>query len=139
LNFWANTSQGSGYLRLRKATANTILKNFGADFGYRIYYSFIVDSLQKGQQPVYPIEPAEEDVMIIPNPNKGDFTILTSGLIGIYELEIIDAIGNIVLKRTVNTEIEQDIMVKNLQVSSGIYFVKLTSGSKKIVRRLLVN
>jgi hypothetical protein len=44
-----------------------------------------------------------------------------------------------VLKRTVNTEIEQDIMVKNLQVSSGIYFVKLTSGSKKIVRRLLVD
>ena len=139
LNFWANTSQGSGYLRLRKATANITLKNFGADFGYRIYYSFIVDSLQKGQQPVYPIEPAEEDVMIIPNPNKGDFTILTSGLIGIYELEIIDATGNIVLKRTVNTEIEQDIMVKNLQVSSGIYFVKLTSGSKKIVRRLLVD
>jgi len=56
-----------------------------------------------------------------------------------YELEIIDAIGNIVLKRTVNTETEQDIMVKNLQVSSGIYFVKLSSGSKKIVRRLLID
>ena len=53
--------------------------------------------------------------------------------------EIVDAIGHIVLKRSVNTETEQDIEVKDLKVSSGIYFVRLANGSKKIVRRLLVN
>ncbi len=139
ITFWANPDQGSGYLRFRKATGNTVLKNFGVDFGYRIYYAFIIDSLQIGQQPVYGNEPSHDEVIIQPNPSKGSFTLITSGLSGIYELEIVDAIGHIVLKRSVNTETEQDIEVKDLKVSSGIYFVRLANGSKKIVRRLLVN
>ncbi len=138
LNFWANTAQGGGYLRLRKATANTVLKNFGTDFGYRIYYAFIVDSLQKGQQPVYPNEPSGNEVIVMPNPASGNFTLITSGLLGKYDLEIINSIGQIVYKRTVDIDTEPDIDIKDLNVSSGIYFVKLTSGKKKIVRRLLV-
>ena len=138
LSFWANTAQGNGYLRLRKATGNTVLKNFGADFGYRIYYAFIVDSLQKGQVPVYPKEAVDGEAILVPNPSTGNFTIITSGLTGRYELEIIDAIGHIIYKRTVDTESEQDIEIKDLNISSGIYFVKLSNGGKKIVRRLLI-
>lgn len=139
LNFWANTAQGSGFFRIRKANATAILKNFGVDFGYRIYYAFIFDSLQIGRQPEVQKNSNDDEAIIIPNPSKGSFTILTSGLTGNYELEIIDAIGNIVLKKSVNTENEPDIEIKDLNVSSGIYFVRLSNGGKRIVRRLLVD
>lgn len=139
LNFWANTAQGSGFFRLRKANATAILKNFGVDFGYRIYYAFIFDSLQIGRQPEEPKNINDDEAIIIPNPSKGSFTILTSGLTGNYELEIIDAIGNIVLKKSVNTETQPDIEIKDLNISSGIYFVRLSNGNKRIVRRLLVD
>ena len=139
ITFWANPDQGGGYIRFRKATGNTVLKNFGVDFGYRIYYAFIVDSLQKGQQPVYTNEPADGEVILQPNPTKGSFTLITAGLSGIYELEIMDAIGHIIYKRSVDTETEQDIDVKDLKVSSGIYFVRLSNGSHRIVKRLLVD
>jgi hypothetical protein len=138
LNFWANTAQGSGYIRLRKATANTVVKNFGADFGYRIKYSFIADSLQIGQQPVEPKSTFNDPMIIIPNPNLGSFTIVTSDLVGNYELEIIDAIGHLVYKKTVNSELEQDIKIENLKVASGMYIVKLSKGNEKIARRIMV-
>ncbi|MFM9945490.1 MAG: T9SS type A sorting domain-containing protein [Bacteroidia bacterium] len=139
LNFWANTAQGDGYIRLRKATANAILKNFGKDFGYRIYYAFIFDSLQIGQQPKAPVDPSANETIIVPNPSKGSFTIITSGLTGNYELEIFDAIGHVVYKQIVNPETEPDIEIKDLNVSSGIYFVRLNNGEKRIVRRLMIH
>jgi len=140
LNFWANTAQGSGYLRLRKTTGIAILKNFGADFGYRIYYAFIADSLQKGRQPIDPVEPpvSDDEALLLPNPNTGSFTIYTNGLTGDYRLEVIDAIGHVVYTRSVTPETEPDIEVQDLTLSSGMYFVKLTNGSKRIVRKMVV-
>jgi len=140
LNFWANPTQGSGYLRFRKANGPNILKNFGTDFGYRIYYAFIIDSLQKGRQPEPPSEPplSDDEALILPNPNPGTFTIYTNGLIGTYFLEVIDAIGNVLYNRSVNPEIEPEIGVKDLTLSSGMYMVKLSNGSKQITRKMLV-
>ena len=138
VSFWANPDQGSGYFRLRKATANTVLKNFGLDFGYRIYYTFIIDSLQKGKQPEIPVDPIVDETILVPNPNQGSFTILTANLTGVYELEIMDAIGRVVYKKSVDIDLDPDIKIDNLRVSSGIYFVKLNQGNNKIVRRLII-
>ncbi len=138
VSFWANPDQGSGYFRLRKATANTVLKNFGLDFGYRIYYTFIIDSLQKGKQPEIPVDPIVDETILVPNPNQGSFTIITANLSGIYELEIMDAIGRVVYKKSVDIDLDPDIKIDNLRVLSGIYFVKLNQGNTKIVRRLII-
>ncbi|NUM31107.1 MAG: T9SS type A sorting domain-containing protein [Bacteroidetes bacterium] len=138
LSFWANSGQGSGYLRFRRATGTNVLKNFGTDFGYRIYYAFIIDSLARGKQPQEPIN-TENEMLIVPNPSNGNFTIVTSGLTGQYKLEIFDAIGNLVYHRYINSEKEQDIEIKNLNISSGLYFIKLANSEKKIVRKLIVN
>lgn len=138
LSFWANSGQGSGYIRLRKATGTTVLKNFGTDFGYRIYYAFIIDSLPKGQQPIESDNSFNDEMILVPNPANENLTIITSGLSGIYELEIIDAIGNKVFERTIDTQTEQDIVINNLNLASGIYFVKLSNGDRRIVRKLII-
>ncbi len=138
VSFWANPAQGGGYFRIRKATGNSVLKNFGLDFGYRIFYTFIIDSLQKGQQPEPPIDQSMDETIIVPNPNNGSFTIITANLTGIYNLEIIDAIGQVVFKRSIDISNEPDIEIANLNVLSGLYFVRLNNESKKIVRRLII-
>jgi len=140
LTFWADTSQGSGYMRLRKAKGNGVVKNFGSDFGYRIYYTFIFDSLPKGQQPPIIVEdPFTDEAILYPNPNTGKFTIITAGLSGDYNLEVIDAIGKVIYKRTVNTDIEADIEVNDLKVSKGMYYVRLSNGTKVIERKMLIH
>ncbi len=139
MNFWANPDQGSGYVRMRRANATAVLKNFGSDFGYRIYYAFIADSITVGKQP--PIEvnaPFTDEAIIVPNPNNGTFKIITAGLSGKYTLEVVDALGKMVYNRVVNAETEPDMEVNGLHLAKGIYFVKLSKGSEKIVRKMLV-
>lgn len=139
LTFWADTSQGSGYMRIRKAKANGILKNFGSDFGYRIYYTFIYDSLPKGQlPPVLPPDPFTDEAILFPNPGNGNFTLVTAGLSGMYTLEVFSNIGQTVLKKQVNTDTEPDIQVKDLKLSAGMYIVRLSNGDKVIERKMMV-
>jgi len=139
MNFWANPSQGSGYVRLRRANATAVLKNFGSDFGYRIYYAFIADSLEKGQQPPVPTNATfTDEAIVVPNPNNGDFRIITAGLIGSYILEIVDALGKVILDRNVDAETQPDIEVNGLNLAKGIYFVKLSQGTKIILRKMMV-
>jgi hypothetical protein len=40
LNWWANTAQGTGFVRFRNGTSNAIIKMFNADFGSIIEYNF---------------------------------------------------------------------------------------------------
>ncbi len=138
LSFWANSAQGSGYLRLRKATANTVLKNFGTDFGYRIYYAFIADSLQIGKQPEEPIIDDSEKVFILPNPSQGDFKIITAGLSGVFKLEMYDAVGHKVFGLEQDLDLKSDIEIRGLNASSGLYFIRLSQDSKTLVKRLIL-
>ncbi|MCB9251496.1 MAG: T9SS type A sorting domain-containing protein [Flavobacteriales bacterium] len=138
LSFWANTGQGSGYMRFRGTNVNKVLKNFGADFGYRLYYSFIYDSIPGGRIPKYAEQPEEGDALILPNPNNGTFRIITAGLFGNYDLELIDGLGRIVYKRTIDGELDQDITVNDLNFSPGVYGLKISNSDQKITKKILI-
>ncbi|MBK8847863.1 MAG: hypothetical protein IPO27_15490 [Bacteroidetes bacterium] len=65
LSFWNNPNQGSGYIRVRSAVNNALIRSFTSDFGDNIYFQFTAGFLL----PV--AETASEgisDMTIFPNP-----------------------------------------------------------------------
>ncbi len=65
LNFWAN-DDGNGYLRFRRADANSIFKNFAGDFGTRLVVPFTLGGslgIEKTQD--------ESPLLFYPNPTDG--------------------------------------------------------------------
>ena len=135
LSFWANAAQGSGYIRLRKATGNTVLKNFGPDFGYRIYYAFIADSLQKENSTEETDIKGDETITLYPNPGNGALNIETYGFMGNYTVTIYSSIGDMVYENTFNTTENPTIELNNLNVASGIYVVKLSNGTNTLIKK----
>ena len=81
-----------------------------------------------------------QSVNIYPNPNNGDFTVkLDGGNVGVVDLRLIDLIGNKVYNRKlIDISSNNEIKVNNLELSNGVYFVELTSGTHKIRRRIVV-
>lgn len=73
----------------------------------------------------------ESKVVIYPNPSKGEFTI--SGLDSEYSVEVYTSLGS---------KIYESKFVGNNQIqtnwSSGIYFAKITSDSKSVVKKIIV-
>jgi len=65
LNFWAN-DDGNGYLRFRRADANSIFKNFAGDFGTRLVVPFTLGGalgIEKGD--------TKSPLLFYPNPTDG--------------------------------------------------------------------
>ncbi|WP_366186093.1 reprolysin-like metallopeptidase [Flavobacterium ovatum] len=74
------------------------------------------------------------------NPNNGKFKVkFESDSTSIIRIEILDALGRKVLgKEFPQTELfEKDIQIPNAQ--SGIYFLQLIVGDKKIIKKIIVN
>jgi len=81
------------------------------------------------------------DATIIPNPNDGHFMLKLNGFSNdLVDLKIMNSLGN-----TIYTEHNMRIMdntMKNISlndVPTGVYYLLIQDGDKKIVRKILVN
>ena len=110
LSFWANANQGSGYLKFKRMN-NSVVKNFGADFGGKIYQQFTVGLTNDINESAY----TDKTILnLYPNPTNGhifidiDFSSKKSGTI-----EITDVLGKIVYTHSFTaltaTTIEADL------------------------------
>jgi hypothetical protein len=117
------------------ATGNTVLKKFGPDFGYRIYYAFIADSLQKENSTEETDIKGDETITLYPNPGNGALNIETYGFMGNYTVTIYSSIGDMVYENTFNTTENPTIELNNLNVASGIYVVKLSNGTNTLIKK----
>jgi hypothetical protein len=79
---------------------------------------------------------SESDLEIFPNPNNGQFTIQHSGLKEKTELQIVDVLGKLVLKK----EIIADATTIDLSSqSNGVYYLMMNLNGKQITKKVVVN
>ncbi|MFT5513662.1 MAG: ELWxxDGT repeat protein, partial [Bacteroidia bacterium] len=74
-------------------------------------------------------------IVIFPNPSNGNVTLEIENPSDITQIEIVDCMGKVVYTTT-------GIKAKNdltLNISSGLYFVKLTGKSRQATERLLID
>jgi len=82
---------------------------------------------------------AATDIRVIPNPNKGTFTIVSSSFSNQVAIEITDLLGRVVLRRTAMPQsgiINEPVSLANLH--SGIYLIKISSAGENKVLRLVI-
>jgi hypothetical protein len=80
----------------------------------------------------------KNNVSIYPNPNKGEFNIKFNDLSQNYSIEIIDISGRVVFEENLNelSDLEKSIKIDNS--STGLYFVKISSGGASYTQKILV-
>jgi PKD repeat protein len=89
----------------------------------------------------FPQPESEPSVRIFPNPTRGKFTVeITSPGVMTADLTISSILGNVVYRETglgIDGKLHKELNPGNL--GPGIYFLTLTSGELKIVRKIFVN
>ncbi|MGE0567708.1 MAG: T9SS type A sorting domain-containing protein, partial [Bacteroidia bacterium] len=129
LYWWANTAQGSGYIRFRDLNNNT-LKTLQTDFGGFIVYSFstypttsVAEKEFGGYVKVYP-NPAMDKVYIEGNATENS------------EVKLLNALGQVL--GSYKTDMQGNLMIDVSNQNPGIYFVEITRGTKMVVKKVVV-
>ena len=137
LSWWANTNQGTGYCRLRKASNGAILRTFNADFGDNIYQQFTVNYAL----PVVEVQPGDAGPLsVFPNP-ASDLVqaVFTLNYGTRATLLLTNAIGQLLQSQEVySTNSEQRIALDVSGLENGLYHVVLQSGKEKSVQKLSI-
>jgi hypothetical protein len=129
LQWWANTAQGSGYVRLKRANGS-LIKVFQADFGGGFEYSFSTFD---------PISIQEPDdlsaVVLYPNPATRKVYVL-AGQNTISGIQVHDLTGRRMTEvlNPMNSSLELDVS----GWPRGVYLVSIQTSSGRAVRKLMV-
>lgn len=130
LSWWANTAQGSGYARI-KNSANAIIKNFQADFGSRLEYSFTTNK---------PLSVLKNDLdaflNLYPNPAMDRF-ILQGSSLETAKVEITNVVGQAVSVPSTTTGDTMEFDSRSL--TPGIYFVTVSKGRDSVTKKLVIH
>lgn len=129
LQWWANTSQGAGYVRFLDAN-DVIIKTFTPDFGGGFDYSFSVNSLLSN-----PVFEDENALQVYPNPSNGTFTVEGNQLEGSI-ITVYDILGNLVMQKEAQSE---QVDFNSIQLSTGIYLIKINKENQIVTKKLIVN
>ncbi|MGB0917779.1 MAG: LamG-like jellyroll fold domain-containing protein [Flavobacteriales bacterium] len=138
LQWWANSSQGNGHIRLRRQSGPGTLKNFDSDFGKILYYTFnIGETLSISETELNPVT-----VKLYPNPSNGIVFVSVDGVTGDeLSIRVMDVLGKQVFEKHANvagnSQFNQSIDLSNLV--SGSYLIELTTQNKRLVERLVKN
>lgn len=76
---------------------------------------------------------------IFPNPAKdGDFTIKTPNVTEDSQLTIYNSLGQLVYSSSLPLKVENRIRLNN-SMASGVYHVKLSQGTKRVIKKLIIH
>jgi len=77
---------------------------------------------------------------VFPNPTQGQFSVRITGVSHeAIQLDIVNIQGKTLLSRNVGSLHNESTTQFNVNLAKGIYFVKMQSGSKIEVKRLLIH
>ncbi|MEI6766198.1 MAG: peptide-N-glycosidase F-related protein [Bacteroidota bacterium] len=130
LTWWANPDQGSGSMRIKRASNGAVIKSFNSDFGSEIYQQFTVGF----NLLVDEIPENKGTIDIYPNPSSGKFTakISLSSPQNI-EIRIMDILGNSVLTEKVFVDNEMELPVDIGESAPGLYIVSVKTASGNLM------
>ncbi|HWY12543.1 MAG TPA: LamG-like jellyroll fold domain-containing protein [Bacteroidia bacterium] len=132
LDWWANTSQGTGYAQLKNAQG-TIIKTFNPDFGSRFEYSFSTKPyLYAGIKE----NELNYSTRLYPNPAHDKFQLSM--------MSTENAIVNVtdMLGRTFElpfTKTKENFIFDTSTLKAGVYFVKVTKDNSTCTRKLVID
>lgn len=134
LSYWANSAQGSGYLRF-KLNGGPLIKNHDADFGRKVFDAFVVGDVTS----VYDQNIKSPVVSVFPNPTHGRFQLELLQFDGECQMEIYDPVGKKVLDKTlfVSSYLLEEIDLSHQQ--SGVYFIRLQNDDFHLTRKIIVH
>ena len=108
---------------------------YASTFGRGIWRSDLAEFTSTGE-----IKTVEYDVSIAPNPNTGNFTVRAENLeAGNYSLELIDVKGRVNHRQQMDISESSWSSTIQLDLSSGLYYLRLTNGRSSNVSRLVID
>lgn len=136
LSFWANSAQGSGFLRFNSHSPFAILKNFIPDFGKSIVYSFSIGKITNVEE--VELNPTFE---IYPNPSNGLVYVDLSRETYSNNAQIIinDMMGRVVKILSMNDFKSGTLSFDLSNESNGVYFLSIISDEKKQTKKFILN
>ena len=129
LSWWANTAQGTGYVRLKDNNAS-VFKTFQPDFGSRFEYSFTTDgplSIDKNT--------LGGSLNLYPNPSHNKFILEGSELDG-AETHITNLLGQPILIPIIKTKDAMEFNTTNL--TPGVYFITIIKNGNRATKKVNV-
>ncbi|MEO6303853.1 MAG: T9SS type A sorting domain-containing protein, partial [Bacteroidia bacterium] len=130
LSWWANTAQGTGFVRLRD-NSNNIIKTFQPDFGSRIEYSFTTNgplSVKKNA--------LDATLKLYPNPTRDKF-ILEGVELEESQISIINVIGQTI--SIPSTKKNDTMEFDTSSLTRGVYFITIHKDGSAITKKVIVN
>jgi hypothetical protein len=130
LNWWANSAQGSGYLRFKDAAGN-IIKTLQSDFGEYIEYSFTTfptTSVIEQTNGTY--------VTIFPNPAHHNFEMSGNGL-EFSEVKVTNVLGSVISSHKIGNETKFNY--DSSQLTPGVYFIVISKDGKSTTKKIVIN
>lgn len=135
LSFWANTAQGSGLVRFRRANTPAIIRNFKSDFGGQIYQQFTVGISSDIKDYSY----TNQTILnVYPNPTAGnvsinfDFPERRDG-----EIILLNSLGQEVYQKAFKGIIADSIEADITNRPSGVYVVVLKCEKEVMVKKFV--
>jgi len=133
LEFWANSNQGVGYLRLLDADGN-ILFNFEPDFGGFAEYEFGIGAITSTDEMEIPMA-----VAVFPNPAVNQLTVQLSGnIFSRFTISLLNTMGTVLQE---NEYASNDNLFKtSVDLSAyppGIYLLQITNGTQIVTKKIV--
>lgn len=135
LTWWANTAQGSGYIRFRSVESPLILKNFNSDFGGEVYMQFTVGLTNNTEDYIFVSHP---ELNVYPNPSSDKVYIdfdLPSRESGVIEIH--DVMGKCIQSISFSDRIADSFILNISTFETGVYVVSLKTLNYSASKRLL--
>lgn len=135
LYFWANSSQGSGYVRVMDVESGSTLVNFEREFGESVIYSFTYGTAVN----VAEIE-SENQFEIYPNPSNGQFLIdLEMAVKSDVEIQIHDITGREIKSQKLSGIRDASVAIDMSSEANGVYYCTFIMEDSRITKKIVLN
>ena len=147
LQWWANTSQGTGNASIVRGDVSITVYSFRSDFGSEVHHYFTIGDLAEipysgncNTVSTEDTELSDSELIVQPNPNTGEFYLqLNDVQIQNAQLTVHDMLGKVVYQSDlgdVNGAFNQNIDLRT--AAKGVYLVNVQHDEGQFSRKVIV-